>query len=218
MPVANRDSLRQACQASLTLFHPPCLSLGSYLGRSLGTSDLMLRFPRVIAGAVFCWLYYNWLKIILGQTVAGVPPVTFRPSMIGLSADLRQYPLMLMFSSAGANLLERAFARNSGMMLLSSGSLRLAILSDSGFLFAASVGIYAVFRMFARQPSTGVVVAWTAGQVAGLGLAWFLYTRHIKRLAAGYPGAQNLRHVADWYLRQFYYHPRARSLVAVPTS
>jgi hypothetical protein len=147
-----------------------------------------------------------------------VPLVTFRPSMIGLSADLRQYPLMLMFTSAGANLLEQAFARNSpGMMLLSSGSLRLAMLSDySGFLFAASVGIYAVFRMFARQPSTGVVVAWTAGQVAGLGLAWFLYTRHIKRLAAGYPGAQNLRHVADWYLRQFYYHPRAGSLVAVP--
>ena len=134
--------------------------------------------------------------------------MTFLPTMIGLSADLRQYPLMLMFSSAGANLLERAFARNSGMMLLSSGSLRLAMLSHhSGFLFAASLGIYAIFRMFARRPSTGVAVAWTAGQVAGLGLAWFLYTRHIKRLAAGYPGAQNLRHVADWYLPQFYYHP-----------
>jgi len=40
--------------------------------------------------------------------------------------------------------------------------------------------------MFARRQSTGVVVAWTAGQVAGLGLAWFLYTTHIKRLATGY--------------------------------
>jgi hypothetical protein len=77
----------------------------------------------------------------------------------------------------------------------------------SGFLFAASLGIYAIFRMFARRTSTGVVVAWTAGQVAGLGLAWFLCTRHVKRLAAGYPGAQNLRHVADWYLPQFFYHP-----------
>jgi hypothetical protein len=153
----------------------------------------MLRLPCVIAGAVFCWLYYKWLKIILGQTVVapGLPLVTFLPTMIGLSAELRQYSLMLMFSSAGANLLERAFARNSGMMLLSPGTLRLAMLSHhSGFLFAASLGIYAIFRMFARRPSTGVAVAWTAGQVAGLGLAWFLYTRHIKRLAAGYPGAQ----------------------------
>ena len=215
--VANQDSLGQAYQASLTLFHPPFLILVLYFWRSLGTSDLTLRLPCVIAGAVFCWLYYKWLKIILGQTVAwiGLLLVTFLPTMIGLSADLRQYPLMLMFSAAGAYLLERAFARNSpGMMLLSSGSLLLAMLSHySGFLFAASLGTYAIFRMFARRPSTGVVVAWTAGQVAGLGLAWFLYTTHIKRLAAGYPGAQNLRHVADWYLPQFYYHPERDHLL-----
>jgi predicted membrane-bound mannosyltransferase len=189
--VANQDSLRQAYQASLTLFHPPFLILVLYLWRSLGTSDLMLRLPCVIAGAVFCWLYDKWLKIILGQTVGwvGLLLVTFLPTMIGLSADLRQYPLMLMFSAAGAYLLERAFARNSpGTMLLSSGSLLLATLSPySGFSFAASLGIYAIFRMFARRPSTGIVVRWTAGQVAGLGLAWFLYTTHIKRLAAGYP-------------------------------
>ena len=152
--VANQDSLRQAYQASLTLFHPPFLVLGLYLylWRSLGTSDLMLRLPCVIAGAIFCWLYYKWLKIILGQTVAwvGLLLVTFLPTMIELSADLRQYPLMLMFSAAGAYLVERAFARNSsGMMLLSSGSLLLAMLSHySGFLFAASLGIYAIFRRF----------------------------------------------------------------------
>jgi hypothetical protein len=46
-------------------------------------------------------------------------------------------------------------------------------------------------------------VSWTAGQVAGLGLAWFLY---IKRLDAGCIGAKNLHDVADWYLPQFYYH------------
>jgi hypothetical protein len=209
--VANQDSIRQAYQASLTLFHPPLLILVLYFWRSLGTSDLMLRLPCVIAGAVLCWLYYKWLKVILGQTVAwvGLLLVTFLPTMIGLSADLRQYPWMLMFSVAGGYLLERAFAKDSpGMMLSSSGSLLLAMLSHySGFLFAASLGVYAIFRMFARRQSTGVVVAWTAGQVAGLGLAWFLYTTHIKRLATGYPGAQNLRHVADWYLPQFYYHP-----------
>jgi len=49
-------------------------------------------------------------------------------------------------------------------------------------------------------------VSWTAGQVAGIGLAWFLYTRRIKRLAAGCPGAKNLHDVADGYLPQFYYH------------
>ena len=161
--VANQDSLREAYQASLTLFHPPFLILVLYFWRSLGTSDLMLRLLCVIAGAVFCWLYYKWLKIILGQTVAwvGLLLVTFLPTMIGLSADLRQYPLMLMFAAAGAYLLERTFARDSpGIMLSSSGSLLLAMLSHySGFLFAASLGIYAIFRMLARRPPTGVVVA-----------------------------------------------------------
>ncbi len=57
------------------------------------------------------------------------------------------------------------------------------------------------------------MVQWTAGQVAGLGLARLLYTTHIKRLAAGYSGAQNLRHVADWYLPQFYYHPERDHLL-----
>ena len=209
--VANQDSLRQAYQASLTLFHPPFLIFVLYFWRSLGTSDFMLRFPCVVAGAVFCWLYYKWLKTILGPTAAwvGLLLVTFLPTMIGLSADLRQYSLMLMFSAAGAYLFERAFEKNSpGLMLLSSGSLLLAMLSHySGFLFAASLGIYAILRMFAQRPSAGVIAAWSAGQVAGLGLARFLYTTHIKALASGYPGAQNLRHVADWYLPQFYYHP-----------
>jgi dolichyl-phosphate-mannose-protein mannosyltransferase len=209
--VANQDSLRQAYQASLTLFHPPLLIFVLYFWKSLGTSDLMLRLPCVIAGAVFCWLYYMWLKTILGRTVAwvGLVFMTFLPTMIGLSADLRQYSLVLMFSAAGAYFLERAFEKNSpGVMLLSSGSLLLAMLSHySGFLFAATVGIYAILRMVAPRPSPGVVVAWITGQVAGLGLAWFLYITHIKKLATGYPGTQNLRHVADWYLPQFYYHP-----------
>jgi hypothetical protein len=48
----------------------------------------MLRLPCVVEGAVFCWLYY---------TGVGLPLVTFLPTMIGLSADLRQYPLMRCF-------------------------------------------------------------------------------------------------------------------------
>src|SRR5260370_25785236 len=72
--VANQDSIRQAYQASLTLFHPPLLILVLYFSRSLGTSDLTLRLPCVIAGAVLCWLYYQSLKVILGQTVAWTKP------------------------------------------------------------------------------------------------------------------------------------------------
>jgi len=208
--VANQGSLRQAYQASLTLFHPPLLILILYFWRDLGTSDLVLRLPCVIAGSAFCWVYYKWLKIILGQTVAwvGLLLVTFLPTMIDMSADLRQYALMLVFSACAAYLLERAFTRNSpARMLLSSGCLYLAMLSHySGFLFAASIGVYAMVRMFAERPRARVVAAWIVGQVGGLGLAWFFYEKQITKLAALHQ-EQPLNRIADWYIAKFYYHP-----------
>jgi len=209
--IANQDSLLHAYRASLMLYHPPLLVFVLYFWRNLGTSDLVLRLPCVIAGSVFCWLYYKWLATILGRTVAwaGLLFVTFLPTMIATSADLRQYPLMLMFSAAAACLLECSFARNSvGMMLLSSICLVLAMLSHySGFLFAASLGVYAVLRMFTQPVSPGVIAAWSAGQAMGFALACFLYVTQIATLRGIYVGAQPFHRFADWYMPQYYYHP-----------
>ena len=206
---ANQDSLRHAYQASLTLFHPPLLVLILYFWRGLGTSDLVLRLPCVIAGTLFCWVYYKWLKSILGKTVAwvGLLLVTFLPTMIDMSAELRQYPLMLLFSVTAAYLLEESFTENSAAkMLLSSACLYLAMLSHySGFLFAAGIGIYAFVRILAQRPGERVVTAWAAGQLGGLALARFLYKNQIAKLAAVHQ-AQPLHRIADWYLAKFYYH------------
>lgn len=209
--VANRDSLGQAYQASLSLYHPPLLVFILYFWKKLGTSNLMLRLPCVIAGAAFCWLYYKWLNTILGRTAAwvGLLLVTFLPTMIAMSADLRQYPLLLMFSAGAAYYLERAFAKNSAsIMLLSSGCLFLAMLSHySAFLFAASIGLYAILRMFTQRVSAGVIAAWGVGQVVGLAIACFLYVTQIARLRATSTAGQPLHRFADWYIPQFYYHP-----------
>jgi hypothetical protein len=209
--IVNQDSLLHAYQASLTLYHPPLLVLILYVWKALGTSDLMLRLPCVIAGAVFCWFYYKWLTSVLGPIVAwvGLLLVTFLPTMIGMSADLRQYPLLLMFSAGAAFFFERALTKNSAaMMLLSSGCLLLALLFHySAFLFAASIGIYAVLRMLTQRISAGVIAAWCAGQVMGLALARFLYVTQIARLRAMYTGSEPLHRFADWYIPQFYYHP-----------
>jgi hypothetical protein len=209
--VANQDSFLHAYQASLTIWHPPLLVCVLYFWKNLGTSDLILRLPCVIAGTGFCWFYYKWLASILGRTVAwvGLLLVTFLPTMVGMSAELRQYPLMLMFSVLGAYFLERAFAANSaGMMLYSSAWLLLAMLSHySGFLFAASLGAYAIFRMLTQAVSPRVVAAWVMAQALGLVLAGILYVTQIAKLRALYAGAQPLHRFADWYLPQFYYHP-----------
>jgi hypothetical protein len=208
--VANQDSFLHAYRASLTLYHPPLLVLVLYFWRALGTSNLVLRLPSVIAGTVFCWVYYKWLSNILGRTVAwiGLLLVTFLPTLIAISADLRQYAFLLMFLAGAALFLERALATNSAAtILLSSGCLLFAMLSHySAFLFAASIGVYAIFRMFTQRVSPAVIAAWVSGQAVGLGLAGFLYVTQIARLGVGSGGGQAAHRYADWYLSQFYYH------------
>ncbi len=208
--VANQDSFLNAYRASLTLYHPPLLVLVLYFWRTLGTSNLVLRLPCVIAGTAFCWVYYKWLSSILGRTVAwvGLLLVTFLPTMIAISADLRQYAFLLMFAAGAALFLERGLATNSaGATALSSGCLLFAMLSHySAFLFAASIGVYAVLRMFTQRVSPSVIAAWVAGQAVGLGLAGFLYVTQIARLGVGSAGGQAAHRYADWYLSQFYYH------------
>ena len=208
--VANQDSFLNAYRASLTLYHPPLLVLVLYFWRTLGTSNLVLRLPCVIAGTVFCWVYYKWLSSILGRTVAwvGLLLVTFLPTMIAISADLRQYAFLLMFAAGAAFFLERGLVTNSaGAMVLSSGCLLFAMLSHySAFLFAASIAAYAVLRMFAQRVSPAVIAAWIVGQAVGLGLAGFLYVTQIARLGVGAAGGQATHRYGDWYLSQFYYH------------
>jgi len=209
--VANQNSLLQAYKMSHTLAHPPLLVLILYFWRHVGTSNLMLRLPSVIAGALFCWVFYKWLSGILGRAAgwAGLLFVTFLPPMIALSADLRQYTLMLLFSVSGAYLLERALAQDSApLMLLSSGCLYLAMLSHySAFLFAAALGAYCILRFLTQRVSAQVVAAWLAGQAGGLGLAWFLYSTHIAGLQAAYPQGQPLHRFGDFYIREWYFHP-----------
>jgi hypothetical protein len=76
----------------------------------------------------------------------------------------------------------------------------------SAFLFAASLGIYAIARMLAQRPSSVVISSWAVGQAAGVGLAVLLYRTHISKLGAVYPG-QPLNRFADFYLKDWYFHP-----------
>jgi hypothetical protein len=199
--LANQRSLYLAYKASLTIPHPPLLVLVLHFWRSLGTSNLVLRLPCVVAGTLFCWAFWKWLSALAGQAAgwAGLILVTFLPPMIALSADLRQYPLMLFFMVSAAYLLERSLVQNSASrMILSMVCLYLAMLSSySAFFFAAVLGVYGILRILAKPPSVKVIAAWGIGQAAGLGLTWFLYLSHIAKIGS-------LR--VPW-LYDYYFHP-----------
>lgn len=215
--VANQNSLLAAYRASLTLAHPPLLIFVLYFWKHLGTSDIFLRLPGVLAGATFCWVFYKWLMVLFGRRAVawcGLIFAAFLPPMIVLSAELRQYSWMLLFAVSAAYFLERAFAENSARaIVLSSLCLWLAILSHySAFLFAATLGIYAILRMMWQTPSRAVIALWTMGQAIGVALAVFLVKTHVSKLGAVYPG-DPLRRFGDFYLADVYFHAGKESLL-----
>ncbi len=211
--IANQDTWRAVYQASLTTAHPPLLIFLLYFWRTLGTSEFVLRLPSVLAGTAFCWVYFKWLTSVFGRIAGwiGFVLVTFLPPMISLSAEVRQYMLMLFFVGSAAYLLERALAKNSAsLMLLSSACLYLGLLFHySGFLFAAALGAYGLLRLLGGRFSVKVITAWAASQIGALGIAAFLYATHISQQKNS---AQALQAMEEW-LRRSYYRPGHDSLV-----
>jgi hypothetical protein len=209
---ANRSSWLETYKVSLAISHPPLLIFVEHVWRALGTSELMLRMPLILAGMAFCWFTFRWAEMLFEKSVAWTmfAFVLFLPSTIELSTEIRQYALFQAFAMGSAYLLERALAKDAtGAMLLSALCLWLAIGSHfSAFLFAPALGIYAIWRMWTARPSGGVLSTWIAGQFVALGLCAFLYFTQIRQLSQ-YFGGQDATQgwMGNAYLSHSYYVP-----------
>jgi uncharacterized membrane protein len=183
---ANKPSLAEAYRASLSLAHPPLLILLLHVWQKLGSSELFLRLPSVIAGTIFCWILFRWLTRLLGLTVGwvGLILVSLLPVFVELSSEIRQYPLLLCFMIAAAYLLELSLDEDSaGKMLAFFLFLYLAMLTHlSAILFAGAIGAYSLWRLASRRSSWQVIAIWIAGQAGALGLLAFLYVTQISKL------------------------------------
>ena len=199
-------SLVLAYKASLTTAHPPFLIVFLHYWRWLGHSEFVLRIPSVLAGIALCGIIFLWLRRVTNRTTAliGLAFLSFAPSLISLSAENRQYSMLMFFCALSLYFLECAIEDSPGMMLLSSLSLYLALLTHySSLIFALTLGIYALIRLRKSKSQTRVVVAWVVGQLGGLGLCAFLYVDHISRLKSrGLPAE-----IADTWLRASIFHP-----------
>ena len=96
----------------------------------------MLRLPGVLAGSLFCWVFYKWLLRIVGDAAAwpGLVLACFLPPMIALSSELRQYSLTLLFAVSAAYFLECALAEKSSKAMLASSAFGLDGLALFGVL------------------------------------------------------------------------------------
>lgn len=209
---ANQTSWLRSYQISLAISHPPLLIFVMHLWRVLGTSELMLRLPSILAGTAFCWFTFRWAQMLFAETVAWIVYafVLFLPSSIELSTEIRQYALFLAFAMASAYLLERALEKNSvARMLLSALCLCLAIASHfSAFLFAPAIGIYAIWRMLTQRPPLRVIFAWIFGQLVAVGLCAFFYFTQIRQLSKYFSGQDATQAwMGNAYLSHSYFIP-----------
>jgi 4-amino-4-deoxy-L-arabinose transferase-like glycosyltransferase len=209
--LANQVSLALAYKASLTSAHPPLLIVLLYYWRALGASELWLRLPSVLAGVVFCWMFYKWLTKAAGD-LAGLIGLLFTallPPLILLAAEIRQYALLLAFLACALYFLDEAFAEDSPRRMAAfSLFLYLAMLSHySAFLFAAALGIYALFRILSERPHVRLSAVWAVGQLGALALAVFLYKTHLSKLGAGDSRTVLQGWMSDYYLHHSYFDP-----------
>ncbi|MGH9503758.1 MAG: glycosyltransferase family 39 protein [Terriglobales bacterium] len=187
---ANKSSLADAYRTSLNLAHPPLLILLLHAWRKLGTSEALLRLPSVLAGTIFCWIFFRWLTRLLGPAPGwlGFLLVSFLPAFVELSAEVRQYALLLCFMMAAAYMLELALVEKSAAKMAACFVfLYLAMFTHfSALLFAGAMGVYSLWRLLSdHHPPRRLTAVWVAGQAGAIGLFAFLYVFQISKLKGG---------------------------------
>jgi 4-amino-4-deoxy-L-arabinose transferase-like glycosyltransferase len=206
-----QPSLRLAYQASLSTAHPPLLILFLYFWRVLGHSEFVLRLPSVVAGMGFAWLAFKWLARIANRRVATFTLILllFSPSLIALTAEVRQYSFLLLFISASLYFFDRAIIESACVtMALSGTALLLALLTHySAFLIALSLGIYGLVRLYPLRNQMRLTGVWIATQIVCLGICGYLFVPHIAALRS--QGV--VQDIADTWLRASIFHPGEES-------
>jgi 4-amino-4-deoxy-L-arabinose transferase-like glycosyltransferase len=212
--LSTQPTLKQAYEASLTTVHPPLLIVLLHYWGLLGTSEFFLRLPSVLAGTAFCWMMYLWLDKVTDRETAliGLSLLLFCPALIYVSAEIRQYALLLFFSACSLYCLELALQANApSWMLLSFLSLDLALSTHySSLIFALTTGVYALVRFRPGKTAPSLFGVWVVGELAALALVGFYLESHVLPLRrVGFPQT-----LADSYLRGSIYHPNEDRLLA----
>src|SRR5262249_49499171 len=146
-----QPSLSATYRATLTTAHPPLLILLLHGWGALAHSELFLRLPSVLAGTLFCAVMFFWLTRVTDRATARIALVLllYSPALIQVSAEVRQYGLLLLFCSLSLYFLDRASEEHSeGKLLLSMVALYLALLTHyASLIVALTLAVYAAVRL-----------------------------------------------------------------------
>ncbi len=202
-----QSSFYATYRASLTTAHPPLLIIWLHYWGMLVHSEFFLRLPCVVAGTLFCWIMFCWLRRVTDPTTAlfALTMLLFSPALLQLSVELRQYSFLLLFCAASLYGLERAITEDSLPSLFASAiALYLALLTHySSLIFAMALDVYALIRFSKSRVNGTFMVCWAGVQVLGVVLVSFLYASHISRIRVSGLAAS----ITDTYLSRSVLHP-----------
>ncbi len=194
-------------RASLGPSHPPLLIFLLHFVRKFNSSEVALRLIPVLAGALFPWFVYRWLRLVSGKAGAlfALVLLAAAPKLFFLGIVVRAYTLALLFSAAALYFLERAIRSGSARwMWFFGGSLYLAFLSEySTAIFAAAIGVYFLLRVRAPTLTRGQLWIWAGTQVVCLSTYVFLYLVRVWHIRASFTAGESY----SAYLRRYFPSP-----------
>lgn len=159
--LSNQSSISQVYKASLTNAHPPLFYFFLYLWRLIGNTEVILRLPSIIAGAALIGLVYAWLKEMFDMQTAliGSLITAFSPTLISLSAEVRQYSFLLFFMACSLYFLEHSIKYKSrAIMFIFSLFLFLSIMIHYSALWVTiTVSIYVYFHIAKRHLTKNLI-------------------------------------------------------------
>jgi hypothetical protein len=209
-----QPSLRATYNASLNTTHPPLFIIFLHYWGMISSNEFVLRLPSVLAGTAAGAFLYAWVRQVCGRATAliALSLYLFSPALIYTSAEVRQYALLLCFSSAALFLLERGLIRHSALWLLCSAiALYLALLTHyCALIFALSIAIYGLLRIISGKQNRTVVFTWSLTQAGFAFIAAWLWKTHISPIRR----RSLTQDVAESYLRGSLFHPGQENFLA----
>lgn len=173
--------------------HPPLLIFLLHWLWPLGTSEYVFRAIPVLCGAIFPWFVYRWMGLVWSRAggFAALMILTFSPTVIQLSAEVRQYTLGMFCLSVAFYCLERSFqggepagARWMWRYVVSLWFAAVALFPAA--FYVGALGLAVVVRWRETGFSVSARRIWLGGQAACALTYVHLYFRQVQPLRASH--------------------------------
>ena len=212
LQIAGAPTLGETYRTSLWNAHPPLFALLLHVWSRIVSGPWALRVLPALLGAAAVWPAYRFARSAVGEAAGLVALVqlAFLPSVVSVSAELRGYAALLLFSAASLWAVERATAEESRPRLwiaLWAAASALALLSHYAAVWVVgAAALYGTIRLGRRAMRP----AWIAANVFLAALCGFLWLTQASVLRGG---ALEAEAKATW-LAESYHVPGRESALA----